>query len=891
MAGERKARDNDLPYQPGVVTNVPPRDAIGRFKDSNRIRWFKGLPEKIGGWVRQTLGGKVTYIGIARALHDWTSLDTQKWVAIGTNCKLYLVNNEVLYDVTPMRKASNTVDSLSVTLGSPIITVHDPDHRANEGDHITLIASAAIGGFEVNGSYDIDEVIDPDTYTVTFSQNFSSTATGGGFVTVEYDVSCGLPYNGELLGYGTGVYSAGTYGTPRAVGTGVPARMRTWSLDNWGEDLVGAYSDGELYWWDRTNGPNSRAQLVSAAPTGIQRMLVNPENRHIILLGCSGLDGIFDPMRVRWCSQEDLNTWIPTQENTAGGKRLDYGSRLVTGIRSRTQNLIWTDSQLYAMQYVGAPYVFGFNPLGACKIVGPNAAIDVNGTVYFMVFNDFMVYDGTLRVLPCEVHTRVFGDADRAIEGDFDETQAEGVYCSSYMAKNEVTWFYPTRTGGIRYVTLNYSADNPCWYFGEMTRTAYRDGQEILPGKRTNPYGVNNGYLYLHETGKNEVEGATITPQDWWLETYDNHAGGSDAVVLMHRMVPNFSRITGEMRMRLYLKAYPMESAYRERGPFTVSAATPTIDARAKAAQLAIRWESAGGLDEDFRMGMWQINGTPYGGRMGVTSTVFFLTPPVLYLQGAPILLASLQEDVDGSFAALTWSSAVAGQFPIDFYEIERSTDGGAFETIGIYAADNPSPYEYSDITITQGHVYTYRVHAVNTDDSEGPLSDTAEVEWPAPAVLLTNRAIYVAGGVGSGAQQPAFNISFADGDIQISIEGPDDITKALRVDSTDVPWGTSWSAQTDLSPPEWLTSGDAADYLISVFDTGGEDLNCSVDFANGVDATPRAPADAGVSFQVFRASSDGLYLHEWLVEVFEVSSGNQVASATYTVQVAGSLE
>jgi hypothetical protein len=648
MAGQRQAKYTELIFQPGVITNLTDRDARGRWKDSNRVRWFKSLAEKIGGWLRLDLNGSNggIMIGTVRALHDWASLDTQQWIAAGSECKLYLVNNDTLFDITPLRASSNTVDSLSVTMGSPTITITDIDHRASDGDHVTIVTSDPIGGFLISGTFDIDSVIDPDTYTITFTSNFNSTATGGGSVTIEYDVSCGLATNGELRGYGTGEYGIGTYGTPRPVGAGVPARMRTWSLETWGEDLVASYSDGEFYWWDKTTGPNSRAVLVPEAPTDIQRILVNPENRHAIAIGCSGLDGVADPMLVRWCSQEDFSDWIPTRENTAGDKRLDYGSRLITGIKSRAQNYLWSDTQMYSMQYVGPDYIFTFTPLGACKIVGPNAAVDVNGIAYFMGFDDLFVYDGTLRPLPCDVHTRIFGDEARNVAGDFDRTQAEGVYCSSYMAKNEVTWFYPSTSGGISYVTVNYSSDNPCFYYGRMNRTAYHDVSEAITGYKTNPYGAYNGYLYKHEFGTDEVEGDETNPQDWYLESYDNNVGGSDAVVLVNAIIPNFDRLSGSMNMLLRKKAYPRQQSYQERGPYSITESTLQCDVRCKASQIALRLYSAGEEGEDFRMGVFQVLATPYGGRMGVnTEETFYIlheTGPIISEEDGDLFLQEL---------------------------------------------------------------------------------------------------------------------------------------------------------------------------------------------------------------------------------------------------------
>lgn len=626
MSGPREAKLVDLNFAPGVVTNLTDRDS-GRWKDSNRVRWHKGLAEKIGGFERITLTGANggVMIGTVRALHDWTSLDTQQWVACGSECKLYLVNNGILSDITPLRKASNIVDPFTTTNGSAVVTVADVDHRANDGDHITVYSTSAVGGLTISGPYTIVAVLTPDSYTITAASNATSGATGGGSTTIEYDISCGLAENGELLGYGTGDYGEGTYGTARAVGTGVPAKMRTWSLDNWGEDLVASFTNGELYWWEKTNGPNSRAALVPNAPTDIQRILVNPENRHLIAVGCSGLDGVADPMRVRWCEQENFDAWDPVAFVTAGGKRLDYGSRLIAAVKSRSQNYLWSDTQMYAMQYVGPDVIFTFIPLGACKIVGPNAAVDVNGVVFFMVFDDFMIYDGTLRVLECDVHTRIFGDEDRNVEGDFDRTQAEAVYCASYTAKNEVTWFYPTTDDTIRYVTFNYSPTGACWYHGQMPRTAYHDVSEAITGYKTNPYAVNGGYLYKHEVGTDEVEGATTTPQDWFLESYDNHVGGSDAIMLINAITPNFDRMSGRMKMLLRAKVFPREAAYRDKGPYTITTSTVDIGVRQKGSQIALRLYSAGAIGEDFRLGSFQVLATPYGSRSGRNVETFYI--------------------------------------------------------------------------------------------------------------------------------------------------------------------------------------------------------------------------------------------------------------------------
>lgn len=727
MAGQRASKHTPIPFAPGVISNLTDRDATNRYKDSNRVRWHKGLAEKVGGWVRQTLIGanNGVYIGVARALQDWASIDTQQWIAIGTHCKLYLCNNSTLSDITPLRKASNTTASLSVTAGSAAITINDPDHRARTGDHIRLYTTAPIGGFTVDGVYDIASIPTPDSIVITFTSNFNATEIGGGSVTVEYDVTCGLPENGELRGYGTGLYGDGTYGTPRPVGSGVPQRMRTWSLDNWGEDLLAVPSDGELYWWDRTTGPNSRSVLVADAPTGIQRMLVNAKVGHVVLLGCSNLDGTPDPMRFRWCAQGDFNIWDPTLSKTAGGGRFDKGSRLITGIASRGTNYVWSDTFMYSLQYVGSPDIFLPGDLGSCKIVGPNAAIDVNGVVFFMAFDDFFIYDGTLRIVICEIHTKIFGDENRNIEGLFDRTQAEGVYAVSYQAKSEVTWFYPCTDGLIRYATYNYVLD--CWYPGTMERTAYHDVSEAITGYKTNPYGVNGGYLYKHEIGTDEVEGATTTPQAWFLETYDINAGGSDAVMLWNFIVPNFDRLSGSMRLLLKKKAKPRQPTYQVRGPYTIGESTLELSVRCKASQIAMRFESAGNVGEDWRMGVFQVNATPYGGRVGAHIEDEVATSPE-----APVLSGEVTMQDTDFFNSLTWTAGVAGSNPIAGYRLfDADNDGLLTDTTSLSFLRGPVELDI---------VYRYYVVAYDTEglvsSHSNIVSLIASLTAPGPVVL-----------------------------------------------------------------------------------------------------------------------------------------------------------
>lgn len=618
MSGPRDTNPVEFGVAPGLFTNATDRAGKNRWKDCQWVRWHKGYAEKMGGYGRQVLSGSNSgvYLGVARALHDWSAIDSQQFIGVGTHLKLYLVNTGTLYDITPVRKTSNLANPFTTANGTPTVTVVDVDNRANVGDYITITDATAVGGLTLSGPYPVVSVVNADTYTITAAGNASSTATGGGNPSIAYDIYPGLADNGELLGYGTGTYGSSTYGTPRAPGSGIPAKLRTWSLDNWGEDLIASPSKGGIYWWDRTTGPSSRALLLDNAPTDVLRVLLNADSGYVIALGCSDLSVStnFDPMLVRWCKRGDFTVWQPDSNDgssAAGFYRLGKGSRIVTGAATRTQNLIWTDNRLYGMDFNGSG--FGFADKGKCKIVGPNAMVDVNGTIYFWGFDDFFTYDGTLQTMPCDVWTVVMQDFNRA--------QAEKVFGASYSTKNEVTWYYPSQSGGgecDRYVTYNI-ADH-CWYTGALARTCYHDVTPAITGFSSNPYAAYGGYLWTHESGLDQVAGGVTTPIPYFLESWDASLGSSDFQFLVNALIPDLKRMAGSINFTLKAKSRPRDAAYITKGPYVCTTATTVVGVRIRGSQIALRIDNLtnGGIapvGSDFRLGVLQIQSIPYGQR------------------------------------------------------------------------------------------------------------------------------------------------------------------------------------------------------------------------------------------------------------------------------------
>jgi hypothetical protein len=614
MSGQRRAEYVSIPMGPGVYSNVTGRAAhtrvnymnFDRWHDANWVRWHKLMPEKQGGWqyvalLDSVLQQATTYLGVARGLKDWASYDNQFWVAIGTSLKLYLQNNGVLYDITPIRATSNLKNALSTVNTSKAVNVNDnglngAGHQANTGDFVDFPApGVTVGGITLTGSYQI-VVVDPFNYTVMSATAATSTVTnGGGAFSVNYEMYTGLGANGQLLGYGTGEYGEGTYGTPRAVGTGVPARMRTWSLDNYGQDLIASESDGEIYWWQWSDGPTSQAAIITAAPTHVQRVLVDAAQRVIIALGSTDVTGAYDPLLVSWCSLDNIVDWVPTSTNTAGDYQLTAGSRIVTGLKTQQQNLIWTDTTIYRMVYVGGTDIYDFYPVGLCYIVGPNAAVDVDGVAYFMGFDNFYNYSGTLNLQSCDVWETVF---DPNVSTSLDRTQSEGVVAFTLETKSEITWLYPsigqdeivvTFTAGLaagattgtlsgqwtgatgmynlvfsdqetQVVTLTQGASTATWGRGllsAVTATASITGNDRYvsfnwedgtwyygawnrtcakgrsPALGGYPYGVNAGYLYQHEIGTDGIEASGTVPIPWYMQSLDITIGGAKSEYTM----------------------------------------------------------------------------------------------------------------------------------------------------------------------------------------------------------------------------------------------------------------------------------------------------------------------------------------------------------------------
>lgn len=588
-----------LRFAPGLFTESTDRGADGRWRDGDMVRFNHGMPEGVGGWAEQALTGE-TLVGVARAVKDWTALDGLDIAAVGTNRKLYLFSGNRLYNITPFRDEGTLTDPFDTTNGSAIVTVTHSGHGTAVGDAVFFSNATAVGGLTIDGEYSVTSVVDVDTYTITAASNATSTASGGSSVGHGYEIAIGGTETGVAQGWGTCGWGGPDrgWGTPCADSTMI-IPLRVWSLDTWGEDLIASPSGGAVYWWRRALGFGQRAQLIEGAPRRNTLVLVSEENRQLICVGTVDPDNKFDAMFIRWSDNEDFETFVITTENNAGSKRIDGGSALIGAVQTRNGIVLWTDKRAHLMQPSGGDDVYAFRGLGkSLHIAGPNAVVDANGVVYAMGLNNFTVFDGTLRVMECDIWTRVFKS--------FNIAQRRMVYAALNADFSEIWWFYPSAVSNAADRLAVYNYRENLWWYGDLERSAFSDQSPHF----LKPYGFSSdGTLYLHESGVDD-NGAAM-PR--YITSDDLEIGEGKDIMHVSGLIPDFKTLVGTATITLKGKLYPADTA-KTKGPHNVTSATRRVSTRMRARQVSVTvaMTSLGG---NFRMGEWRAEARPDGER------------------------------------------------------------------------------------------------------------------------------------------------------------------------------------------------------------------------------------------------------------------------------------
>ena len=634
-----------LQFKPGVNREVTAYTNEGGWFDIDYVRFQKGFPEKIGGWQKRSAN---SFLGSCRALHPWVSLNLDQYLGVGTNLKYYIDEGGYYNDITPIRVTTSAGDvTFSAATGSSVITVSDTAHGAVINDFVTFSGAASLGGNitadVLNQEYYVTQIVDADSYTIaarnantsiaditvngqlvpsTVSATGSDSGNGGSSVVGAYQINTGLDIDVSGAGWGAGTWSRGSWSSASSDAI-VTNTLRLWTHDNFGEDLLMNVRDGGIYYWDQTGTLSSRAVDITSlaggasVPTVAKQILVSDRDRHVLAFGCDteSNPGVQDPLAIRFSSQESLTDWQTTATNTAGELRLGSGSEIVTALETRQQILVFTDTTLYSMQFLGPPFTFGVNSLSEnITIAGPNAAIAVDDNVFWMGQSEFYVYSGSVQRLPCMVRDFVFSD--------LNDGQMEKVNAALNTQHSEIWWFYPSSNSDEvdKYVVYNYQEQ--VWYYGTFGRTAWIDR-----GIFDFPFAANiDGFVYEHEIGFNDGTTDPVSAIHAYIQSSPIDIGDGEQFMLLSRMIPDVdfkasTAILPDVNITLDVKNAPDGTYNRSQTDAFVKTQAASVDDRTEQLYFRLRGRqmrfkiASDELGVDWRLGSPRIDIKPDGRR------------------------------------------------------------------------------------------------------------------------------------------------------------------------------------------------------------------------------------------------------------------------------------
>ena len=617
----------NLEFQPGIDKEATDYSAKGGWVDGNLVRFRKSRVEKIGGWAKL---GSNSYLGTARALHSWIELGGTRYLGLGTTFKYYVEEGGNYNDVTPIRSTTAAGDvTFSATDGSSTITVTDASHGAENNDFVTFSGAASLGGniteAVLNQEYQIALVTGTGTYEIiakdadgaTVTANSSDTGNGGSSVVGVYQINVGLDVYVPATGWGVGTWGAGGWGSASPISN--TGQLRLWTHDNFGENLIINARGGGIYRWLESAGTGTRAVELSAVsganlvPTKALQIITSETDRHLIVLGAdpisgSSRTGTLDPMLVAFSDSENELDFEPTSTNSSGSLRLSAGSFIVGAIKSRQEILIWTDTSLYSMSFIGPPLTFAINLVNeGAGLVGPKAAVTAPSGVFFASKTGFYIYNGAVKKLPCTVQEYVFNDLDLG--------QAFKCHMGLNSEYGEMWFFYPSKEDGTeeisRYVIYNYEENH--WSIGSLVRYAWLDaGIEDVPFATAKDN--SQQFVFQHEVGYDNLDSGMTNV---FIESGDIDISAGDSFSFVKKVIPDirFIRDTGisnnpAVNFVLKSRDFPSDSLTTQ-STSQILSDTQFKNLRSRSRQIVVRFES----DDDLGIN----DATGYKWRLGTT--------------------------------------------------------------------------------------------------------------------------------------------------------------------------------------------------------------------------------------------------------------------------------
>lgn len=619
-----------LQFKPGVNRDQTDYSNEGGWYECDKIRFRSGYPEKLGGWSRLTPN---TFEGVCRQMCNWVTSYQDDFLAMGTNEKVYIETGGNFHDITPLRRVVPTLTTpdtdncVNTTTGSAVITITlSTSHGMTSGDYVQIddVAGASIGGVpvsEINGNHKI-VVVDTFSFSFTVPTTATSSVTnqGGTAITMGFEAPAGNAITTAGYGWGVGGWGRDSWGLGYS-GSPLYLPQRDWWFDTFDNDLVMNTRNGEGYWWARgtLDDPSTALRTKAirladyaanqgynpdAVPIKIMQLLVSQQDRHLIAFGSVPFGSTdpddFDPMLIRWADQDTPGDWTPSQTNTAGDLRISRGSRIVRAIPTRQEILVWTDSNLYTLQFLGTLDVFGLQEYADnISIMSPRAMASAANITYWMGQDKFYAYTGRVETLPCTLRNHVFNN--------INNTQADQVVCGTNEQWNEIWWFYPTADSDYNNAYVVYNHLERIWYYGTIERTAWLDTPvRHFPQAVNTPVTINGssittgkGRVYSHEDGI-DADGA---PMDSYIQSSDFDLDDGEQFMLTRRILPDIS-FTGstaqspEITLQVRPRSFPGAPVYNDAADTqrivesVVNQYTDQVFIRARARQMAIKIRS-----------------------------------------------------------------------------------------------------------------------------------------------------------------------------------------------------------------------------------------------------------------------------------------------------------
>ena len=635
-----------LQFKPGVNRDQTDYSNEGGWYECDKIRFRSGYPEKLGGWVKAT---PTPFSGVCRQMWNWVTTYGDNLLALGTDDKAYIELDGYFYNITPFAAALAGSNTFAVTNGLKTVTVTLTSALpewvgTGETVRVSGFASplAGIPISELNAAHVVTVTgASSFTFTVLTAAASTTSVSGAGYL-VQPEIAPGNPITISGAGWGAGTWGRDAWGLGATAGI-ISQPQRDWWFDNFDNDLVMNIRNGAPYWWARgiVDDPGTALGThaitlqdyatgegfsASAVPSKVMQLLVSQQDKHLIAFGAVPFGFTspddFDPLLIRWADQDTPGDWTPSQTNTAGDLRLSRGSRIVRALPTRQEVLVWTDSHLYTLQFLGTSDVFGLQEYADnISIMSPRAMASASNITYWMGQDKFYAYTGRVETLPCTLRNHVFKN--------FNFTQSEQVVCGTNEQWNEIWWFYPTADSAFNNAYVVYNHLERIWYYGSIERTAWLDtplrGYPQAANTSVTVSGTTvttgSGFLYAHENG---VDDDTL-PMDSYIQSSDFDLEDGDQFMMTRRIVPDIQfggstaqtpEVTLQVRPRSFPgSAFASDDADTQRViESSVGRFTDQVFIRARARQMALKIRSQN-LGVQWQLGAPRLDVRPDGRR------------------------------------------------------------------------------------------------------------------------------------------------------------------------------------------------------------------------------------------------------------------------------------